>query len=227
MPLCTIYRIVHVTSGKVYVGQTWKPLRLRWREHVRHDHCRKLHYAIRAHGEHSFRVELIALTGTQETANELEARFIAHHDSIRTGYNIREAGAAGRLSEETKRRMSEAHKGKVISEAQRELARIQNLGRKRQPHSPEARAKMSAALRGKTFSAERRAQLSEAHKGIRHTPETRAKMSASRKGKPISAEAIEKRSTTRKSDSPEVKRERGRRVWATRRANETLKGDTS
>ena len=171
MPLCAIYRIVNVASGKVYVGQTWKPLRLRWREHVRHDHCRKLHYAIRAHGEHAFRVELITFAATQEAANRLEAHFIARHDSIRNGYNIREAGAAGRLSEETKQRMSAAHKGKIISEVQREKARAANLGKKRGPHTLEHRAKMSAAQRGKKFSEERRAQMSAAHLGRKLSPE--------------------------------------------------------
>jgi group I intron endonuclease len=218
MPLCAIYRIVNTTSGKVYVGQTWKPLRLRWREHVRHDHCRKLHYAIRAHGEQAFRVELITFTATQEMANWLEAHFIAHHDSIRTGYNIREAGAAGRLSEETKRLMGNAHRGKTISEDTREKLRIANLGKKYGPRSKEARTKMSEAQRGRTFSLEARSRMSAAHLGNKHTPETRAKMSVSHKGIIISAETRAKMIASRKSASPEERRIRGEQMWTARRA---------
>ena len=52
------------------------------------------------------------------------------------------------------------------------------LGRK---HTPEARAKMSAARKGKPLSAAHRAALSAAHKGKEHSPETRARIAAALK----------------------------------------------
>ena len=54
--------------------------------------------------------------------------------------------------------------------------------------SDEARAKMSAARKGKTLSAETRAKLSAINTGKKLPPETLAKMSAANKGKMLSAE---------------------------------------
>jgi hypothetical protein len=48
-------------------------------------------------------------------------------------------------------------------------------------HSPETRAKLSAANKGKTLSPETREKLSAARKGETFSPETRAKMSAAKK----------------------------------------------
>jgi hypothetical protein len=62
-------------------------------------------------------------------------------------------------------------------------------------HSAETCAKISAAHKGKTISAEARAKISAAHKGNtnsrgnRHTAETCAKISAAHKGRTHSAEA--------------------------------------
>ena len=59
-------------------------------------------------------------------------------------------------------------------------------------HTPEARANMSAAAKGKTVSAETRAKLSVAAKGRVFSPECLAKRSASLKGRRFSAEHCEK-----------------------------------
>lgn len=64
----------------------------------------------------------------------------------------------GRLhSEETRKKMSEAHKGKH--------------------HAEEARRKMSEAHKGKRYSAEARKRFSESHKGKKLSEETRRKKS--------------------------------------------------
>lgn len=54
--------------------------------------------------------------------------------------------------------------------------------------SEATKAKLRAALGGRTLSAEHRANLRIAHQGLRHSAESRAKVSAARKGKPLSAE---------------------------------------
>ena len=54
--------------------------------------------------------------------------------------------------------------------------------------SPEARAKISAAQKGRNRSPETRAKLSAANKGRKHSPEHRAKMSAALAGRTYSAE---------------------------------------
>ena len=169
--LCSIYRITNTVDGKVYVGQTWKTLQRRWREHRNSTSCRKLARAIKAHGRESFKIELLTFAATQPVADHLESHFINLFDSIHTGYNIREGGAQGSLPPETKARMRVAHLGKTIFPVQREKARVANLGKKHGPPSKETRAKLRAAALGRRWSDEDRARLSEAHLGKTLSPE--------------------------------------------------------
>src|SRR5262249_26906297 len=60
-------------------------------------------------------------------------------------------------------------------------------GRPGRPHSPETRARISAANKGRPgrpHSPETRARIAAALKGREVSPETRANMSAARKGRP-------------------------------------------
>ena len=67
------------------------------------------------------------------------------------------------ISEETKRKMSLAQKGRIITE--------------------EHRRKISESNKGKTYSDESRKKMSESKKGKKHTEEHRRKISESMKGK--------------------------------------------
>ena len=71
-------------------------------------------------------------------------------------------------SEETKVKMSDAHKGKH--------------------HSTEHKAKISASRKGKQHSVETKAKISAANKGKHLSEETKAKISAARKGKHLPKE---------------------------------------
>ena len=93
-------------------------------------------------------------------------------------------------------------------------------------HTPETKAKISAAMKGenspnygKTPSPETRRKLSEAHKGKTHSEETRAKISAAQKGKTLSPETRAKMSATRK-DTP-------RSLETRAKISESLKGENS
>jgi group I intron endonuclease len=207
-----------MVNGKRYVGQTWTSLRHRWRGHQRNSRCRKLHRAIKAHGADAFTIELLTFAATQEMADHLEAYFMERHQTRERGYNIREGGAKGKLSIETRAKMSAAHRGKIISPAQREKARLANLGKKRGPRPAEWRAKNGAAQRGKVVSLETRARMSAAGLGRKHSAETRAKMSATRKGRPIPQDTREKIRHTLSTVSEEVRQERIQTRLATRRA---------
>ena len=84
----------------------------------------------------------------------------------------------GTHSEETKRKMSESHKGRK--------------------HSEETKAKISKSNKGKKLSEETKQKLSLSHKGKKLSEETKQKMSISRKGKKHSEETKQKMSTSRK-----------------------------
>ena len=73
-------------------------------------------------------------------------------------------------SEESKKKMSEAHKGE----------KNHNYGKKM---SEEQKKKISEAEKGKKLSEETKKKLSEAHKGCKHSEDAKKKISEMRKGK--------------------------------------------
>lgn len=117
------------------------------------------------------------------------------------GVLMREVHTGRVLSEEHKKKCSEALKGnrgpwdnpesveKIIA-----AGRAANTGRK---HSEETRAKVSAAGMGRVQSAETREKLRVASTGRTHTEETKELIGSKKRGKPLqfSAEDLEKRTT--------------------------------
>jgi hypothetical protein len=67
--------------------------------------------------------------------------------------------------------------------------------------SPETKAKLSAAQKGKTLSTETKAKISAAQKGKTLSLETKAKISAAQKGKTLSPETKAKMSAAKKDTS--------------------------
>jgi predicted GIY-YIG superfamily endonuclease len=86
-------------------------------------------------------------------------------------------------SEETRAKLSDARKGKIVGVETRAKISVASKGK---IISAETRIKMSDARKGKILGAETRAKLSAASKGRKHPPrsdECRAKLSAASKGK--------------------------------------------
>lgn len=88
-------------------------------------------------------------------------------------------------TEETKRKMSEGHRGRIVSEETRRKLSEANKGK---TLSEETRKKVGDAQRGKVVSEETRLKMSEAHKGKVLSEETRRRMSESRKGRKLTEE---------------------------------------
>ena len=74
-------------------------------------------------------------------------------------------------SEETKRKISESHKGKPSH-------------LKGKPKSEETKRKLSESMKGNALSEETKRKMSEPRKGKHHSEETKRKMSESLKGRP-------------------------------------------
>ena len=117
-----IYKVTNIINGKVYIGQTTRSLKKRKKEH-KYDAAKTcynshFHNAIRKYGFNAFKWKIIADTYDRDMLNFLEAFFIDLYNSTNKdkGYNIKEGGKNGKLSNETKKKMSESQKGKVLSE---------------------------------------------------------------------------------------------------------------
>ena len=96
--------------------------------------------------------------------------------SDETRKKMSEANKGRTFSEETRRKMSESHKN-MSEETRRKLSEAQ----KGRTCSDETRKKISDAKKGKKFSEEHRRKISEAIKGRTCSDETRRKMSEAAK----------------------------------------------
>ena len=95
---------------------------------------------------------------TEDEAKELEQYMIQWYDTANPnyGYNISLGGEGGNASEETKRKISEAHKGKILSEeTKRKISEYMKGKRKGKDNHNY----------GKHLSEETKRKISEAHKG--------------------------------------------------------------
>lgn len=149
-----IYKIICAINGKIYVGQTWRPIQKRFEIHCAEARWKKvsrmgISRAIRKHGKEHFSIELLEtiINANQELLDAREIYWGIKLNSLApSGYNFKLGNARGICSEITKRRIGNHHKGKTITEETRLKLRESHLGIK---HTPKTRAKMSQYMIGK------------------------------------------------------------------------------
>lgn len=118
---------------------------------------------------------------------------IKYWESLKTSMKGKNTWSKGsKLSEETKRKISESGKGKKRpprSDEYREKQRLAKLGKKHNHKtsngggwklSEETKKKLSESLKGKIYSEERRKAMSEGQKGKKYGEEARKNMAKSR-----------------------------------------------
>jgi len=115
-----VYKITNLANGKAYIGITSRTPSIRWGEHIqraRQDvRNSRLAMAMRKYGETQFELETIDQANSEDVVRQLEQDYIAHYDTYENGYNANLGGYGHfRFPAETKRKISEAQKGKVIS----------------------------------------------------------------------------------------------------------------
>lgn len=110
----------------------------------------KLYHALLKYGYNDFDKHILEICPEDATIlTERESYWIAKYDSIRCGYNLREAGSRGRMSNESRRRMSVSAKlrPRMFDDVRQRLS-IKHLGHQ---VSEETRKKISEAKKGKKF----------------------------------------------------------------------------
>ena len=160
-----IYKITS-PSGRVYIGQSVN-IENRW-AHYRSLGCQdmpKIYASLNKYGHEAHCFNVVEECDTSNL-NERERHWQEHYNVVKEGLNCKLVGTedrSGYTSEETKRKISKANKGKVSS------------------------------MKGRTHSEETKRKMSESQKkipkkgrpiGSKHTEETKRKMSGSKKGKP-------------------------------------------
>lgn len=171
----TVYK--HTSpSGKVYIGITARPVSRRWHGGSAYRNNAHFYAAIKKYGWDEFKHDILATGLDRETACRMEVELIAQYGSTdpAKGYNQSPGGDKTTLgykySEESRRRIGEALKGKrkgiPHTEEHREHIRQSLTGRK---HSAATREKLREAL-GDRFNTEeaRRKQRENTPKGTKH-----------------------------------------------------------
>lgn len=194
-------------SGKRYIGITSTSVEKRW-SNGRGYSTQMFYRAILKYGWDNIRHEILYTNLTKEEAEQKEIELIAYYqsDNCDYGYNIEHGGnCVGTVSEETKKKLSEKHKGKSPSEETRKKLSKATSGVNNpfygKHHTEETRQRLSEShlglmskLKGMPKTDEHKQKLSETAKnrfvnpenhpmyGVNHTEESRQKMSKSHKG---------------------------------------------
>lgn len=138
-------------NGKCYIGITKRTMEQRAGNGHGYVGNHAFYNAIKKYGWDSFSHEILESGLTESEAGEREVYYIKKYHSLSTqnGYNIETGGRVNfHLSEETRRKISEARRGKKMA-----------------PRGEEYRKRLSAALTGRAFSPEHCRRISEAKKG--------------------------------------------------------------
>ena len=156
-------------NGKKYVGVTTKRKpEYRWLEGRGYQYNDHFYKAILKHGWNNFQHEVLEVESEEEMyRKEVELISFYHSNDPKFGYNNSAGGEKSALgckcSEETRRKISKANKGRVFSE---EVRRKNSEARKKRWLDPEYRKHMSEAHKGKSkpHSEETKRHLSEVAK---------------------------------------------------------------
>jgi len=197
MDACIIYKLKNEANGKIYIGQTWQTLERRWARGFGYTQNAHLHSAIKKYGKELFIYESLHTVYSQEDAL-----------NPKIGYNLKEGGANGKPSDQTRQKMSDSQKGrKATEETKKKISdglkgNLNSLGRispiKGKQLSDERKQRLPKLIGsdnsffGKHHSEETKKFLSEKASNI--SEETRRKMSDAKLGKPQSEESKRKKS---------------------------------
>lgn len=165
-----VYCHINKINGKRYIGQTVyqdNPYE-RWRTSGGgYVQSSRFYNAIQKYGWDAFDHYIIQDNLTKEEANELEILNIAFYNTTdpKYGYNLSVGGYNGCFlgrhhSEETKQKMSDAHRGYVTSEETKKKISKVKTGVKRGSMSEEQKQKISNTMKGKRFSEEHKQKIS-------------------------------------------------------------------
>jgi len=159
-PYGFIYITTNMINGKKYIGQ--KMFRVSWQNYL--GSGTYFLRSVKNYGKENFHREIIAIAYSKEELNELEIEFIKLHNAVKSKdyYNISYGGEASmsglsmseeakrkisearkreNLSDETRKKMSNAHKGKKVSDSHKQILLIQSKPKLNNEQAKEIREK--------------------------------------------------------------------------------------
>jgi len=198
----SIYKITNTVNGKAYIGQTrYDAEKTRISKHLNGRGNEEVKKDIEKYGKDAFTYEILHDGIIPEFLADLEKDEIEKHNTlIPHGYNFRTSGRGGACSEETKRKISEANKGRTPWNKGKKGVTVSPMKGKR--HTPESRQKMSenrkgisswnkgvpSPYKGVPRSEDTKRKIGKAHKGKKLSENTKRSISESKKGGRLSLE---------------------------------------
>lgn len=172
-----IYKITNKVNGKIYIGQTIRSLESRWWDHCKPSAKQVIGHCINKYGKENFTIEQIDSANSLDELNEKEVYWINFFDSRNKeiGYNIAFGGENKIMTDEIKEKLSIANSGKKKPPMSEEHRRKLSEAAKRRVITQETRDKISKSHKGLKPDDETRKKLSAAKKGKKLSKEEREK----------------------------------------------------
>ncbi|AGE59601.1 GIY-YIG catalytic domain-containing endonuclease [Acanthocystis turfacea Chlorella virus OR0704.3] len=198
-----IYRLTS-PSNKSYIGQTFRPIEKRFKEHQDPDSpCVAISRAIQKHGWDNMKKKWIEIP--DEDLNFYEEMLVALLGTLAPGgYNLKEGGGNGKPCEEVRKKISIAQTGKTLTDDHKQKLSAANIGK---TLSNDHKQKLSAAHTGKTLCDDHKQKISVAISGNKnpfhgktHTDEVKQKISESLTGRTLTDEHTQNISDSHKGD---------------------------
>ena len=109
----TVYAHINKKNGKIYIGTTKRDVRDRWRKGKRYEQNEEFYSDILKYGwDEGFNHEIIASNLTEEEGYSFEKLLVKKLDTVNTGYNQVEGGKNAKPTEKTKLKISNKNKGR-------------------------------------------------------------------------------------------------------------------
>lgn len=186
----------------MYIGQSWDIVK-RWNEHKKCPSHTHLYSAIKKYGTECFDFEVIKeirLSGiTQILLNIYESKYIIEYGSHNqdVGYNKTFGGEGGKMTDETRLKVSNSKKGRLLSDEHKMKVSVNHADMKgnKNPfygkkHTQEVIEKIrkdkigNKNMLGKHRTDEMKQRMSASHRGKKTSDATKEKMSKAHKGRP-------------------------------------------
>lgn len=203
-----VYMIENIVNAKVYIGSS-NNIEERISRHfymLRNNkhHSSHLQNAFNKYGEENFKFHILKecrekdlIKWEQVYMNKYQATCPA------CGYNVSLKAGRVVLNEDSRKRVTEANRGRNVSIETRK--KLSEIGKNRK-YSEETRRKMSETRKGHKYnlgnklSEEHKKKISKVHKGKKLSEETKKKISEANKGKKLSGETRKKLGETKKGN---------------------------
>ncbi len=191
-----IYKITNLINSKIYIGQTIQTLNKRMNRHFsdadRGKKTTPLYLAIKKYGKINFKVDIIDNATSIDELNEKEIYWIKHYNSIdrEIGYNMTHGGDRALLLPEVRKRIADKKRGQKHSDETKKKMSKAHKGKNYRKWTEEQKIEYSIKFKklykeGKIKGPPNNPNYGSDHHmyGKTHTDEAKAKISKSRKGK--------------------------------------------